>query len=162
MTKLDHLIHESETQGSLVEVLHVNKLVRRKLSILHDVSLIVKPNEFVVVVGQSGGGKTTLVDAIAGFRPATNGKVFVDGIDVYRNVNSMRDKIGYVPQRDIIHMELTVYQALDYSARLRLPRGTKKLARKARINEVLDERGAAEACLDRCGTVDEAAPVLSG
>ena len=34
-------------------------------------SLIVKPNEFVVVVGQSGGGKTTLMDAIAGFRPAT-------------------------------------------------------------------------------------------
>jgi len=137
----DHLIRESEPAGSLVEVLHVNKLVRRKLSILHDVSLIVKPNEFVVVVGQSGGGKTTLVDAIAGFRPATNGKVFVDGIDVYRNVNSMRDRFGYVPQRDIIHMELTVYQALDYSAKLRLPRGTKKLARKARINEVLDELG---------------------
>ena len=122
----------------------MNKLVRGKLNILHDVSLIVKPNEFVAVVGQSGGGKTTLVDAIAGFRQATNGKVFVDGIDVYRNVNSMRDKIGYVPQRDIIHMELTVYQALDFSARLRLPRSTKKLARKARINEVLDELGLEE------------------
>ncbi len=141
MIEEEHLQREIETEGSLVEVLHVNKLVRRKLNILHDVSLIVKPNEFVVVVGQSGGGKTTLVDAIAGFRPASNGKVFVDGIDVYRNVNSMRDKIGYVPQRDIIHLELTVYQALDFSARLRLPRGTRKLARKARINEVLDELG---------------------
>jgi ABC transport system ATP-binding/permease protein len=137
----DHLIRESVTEGSLVEVLQVNKWVRRKLNILHDISLIVKPNEFVAIVGQSGGGKTTLVDAIAGFRQATNGRVFVDGIDVYRNVNSMRDKIGYVPQRDIIHMELTVYQALDFSARLRLPRGTKKMARKARINEVLDELG---------------------
>jgi ABC transport system ATP-binding/permease protein len=135
------VIREGEAEGSLVEVLQVNKFVRRKLNILHDISLIVKPNEFVVVVGQSGGGKTTLVDAIAGFRPATKGRVFVDGIDVYRNVNSMRDKIGYVPQRDIIHLELTVYQALDYSARLRLPRGTKKVARKARINEVMDELG---------------------
>ncbi|HVM70761.1 MAG TPA: ATP-binding cassette domain-containing protein [Anaerolineales bacterium] len=131
-------------EGSLVETLHLNKFVRKKLSILHDISLIVKPNEFVVVVGQSGGGKTTLVDAIAGFRTASSGQVFVDGIDVYRNVNSMRDKIGYVPQRDIIHMELTVYQALDFSARLRLPRGTKSLARKARINEVLDELGLEE------------------
>jgi len=137
----DPLIQESETEGSLVEVHHVNKLVRRKTNILHDISLIVKPNEFVVIVGQSGGGKTTLVDAIAGFRPATNGSVLVDDIDVYRNVNSMRDKIGYVPQRDIIHMELTVYQALDFSARLRLPRGTSKLERKTRINEVLDELG---------------------
>ncbi|HVM72715.1 MAG TPA: ABC transporter ATP-binding protein, partial [Anaerolineales bacterium] len=119
----------------------MNKFVRRKLNILHDISLIVKPNEFVVIVGQSGGGKTTLVDAIAGFRSATNGKVFVDGIDVYRNGNYLRDKIGYVPQRDIIHMELTVYQALDFSARLRLPRDSKKLERQARINEVLDELG---------------------
>ena len=142
--KADDLMQESSTEGSLVEVLHVNKKVRRKLNILHDISLIVKPNEFVVVVGQSGGGKTTLVDAIAGFRLATNGKVFVDGIDVYRNLNSMRDKIGYVPQRDIIHMGLTVYQALDFSAQLRLPRGTKKMARRARINEVLDELGLEE------------------
>ena len=119
----------------------MNKWVRRKLNILHDVSLIVKPNEFVVVVGQSGGGKTTLVDAIAGFRPASDGRVFVDGVDVYRNVNFLRDKIGYVPQRDIIHMELTVYQALDFSARLRLPPRYQKVARKARINEVLDELG---------------------
>jgi ABC transport system ATP-binding/permease protein len=141
MLASDHLIRESETEGSLVEVLQISKSVRRKLTILHDLSLIIKPNEFVVVVGQSGGGKTTLVDAIAGFRKATNGKVFVDGVDVYHNVNSMRDKIGYVPQRDIIHMELTVYQALDFSARLRLPRGTRKLARQARINEVLDELG---------------------
>ncbi len=128
-------------EGSQVEVLHINKLIHRRLNILHDLSLIIKPNEFVVIVGQSGGGKTTLMDAIAGFRPATNGRVFVDGIDVYRNVASMRDKIGYVPQRDIIHMELTVYEALDFSARLRLPPGISKLARKARINEVLDELG---------------------
>lgn len=130
---------DDTTEGSLVEVLQVNKIVRRKINILHDISLIVQPNEFVVVVGQSGGGKTTLVDAIAGFRPATHGKVFVDGIDVYRNVDSMRGKIGYVPQRDIIHMELTISQALDYSAKLRLPPHTSKTARKARVNEVLDE-----------------------
>jgi ABC transport system ATP-binding/permease protein len=141
MTASDQLIREGETEGSLVEVLKISKLVRRKINILHELSLIVKPNEFAVVVGQSGGGKTTLMDAIAGFRPATHGKVFVDGIDVYRNVASMRDKIGFVPQRDIIHMELTVYEALDFSARLRLPPHTSKLERKERINEVLDGLG---------------------
>jgi ABC transport system ATP-binding/permease protein len=129
----------SEIEGSFVEVLQVNKWVRRKLNILHDISLVVKPNEFIMVVGQSGGGKTTLVDAIAGYRPATNGRVFVDGIDVYHNTASMRGKIGYVPQRDIIHMELTVYQALDYSARLRLPPRTSKEERHQRILEVMEE-----------------------
>jgi ABC transport system ATP-binding/permease protein len=139
MVNNKELTEEAETRGSKVEALLLSKWVRRKINILHDISLIVKPNEFVMVVGQSGGGKTTLVDAIAGYRPATNGRVFVDGIDVYRNVNSMRGKIGYVPQRDIIHMELTVYQALEFSARLRLPPKTTKTERKARIAEVLHE-----------------------
>jgi ABC transport system ATP-binding/permease protein len=132
-------VSKPETKGSLVEALHLNKWVTRKINILQDVSLVFKPGEFIAVVGQSGGGKTTMVDAIAGFRPASNGKVFVDGIDVYRNSTSMRGKIGYVPQRDIIHMELTVYQALDYSAKLRLPKKTKRAERKQRIEEVLEE-----------------------
>ena len=64
----------------------------------------------------SGGGKSTLVDAIAGYRPATQGKVFVNGVDVYRHFDAVRNNIGFVPQKDIIHTELTVFQALDYSA----------------------------------------------
>ncbi|PWB55966.1 MAG: ABC transporter ATP-binding protein [Anaerolineales bacterium] len=135
------LIGAGEVKGSEVEALQLNKWVRKKLNILQDVSLTFKPGEFIVVVGASGGGKTTLVDAIAGYRPATHGRVFVDGIDVYRNVDSMRGKVGYVPQRDIIHMELTVYQALEFSARLRLPPHTTRAERKERIHEVLEELG---------------------
>ncbi len=89
----------------------LKKWVRKDLNLLQDISLVLKPREFVVVVGQSGGGKTTLVDAIAGYRPATDGHVFVNGIDLYRNFDAVRSNIGSVPQRDIIHMELTVYQA---------------------------------------------------
>jgi ABC-type multidrug transport system ATPase subunit len=90
-------------------------------------------------VGQSGGGKSTLVDAIAGYRPATHGKVFVNNIDVYHNFDAVRNDIGYVPQRDIIHMELTVYQALDFAAQLRMPKDTSKAERHKRIMEVLND-----------------------
>jgi ABC-type multidrug transport system ATPase subunit len=65
--------------------------------------------------------------------------VLVNGIDVYRNFDAIRNEIGYVPQRDIIHMELTVYQALDYAARLRMPRDTSKAERHKRITEVLED-----------------------
>ncbi len=137
--EIDVPVGEEESKGSQVEALQLNKWVRKNLNILQNVSLVFKPREFVAVVGQSGGGKTTLVDAIAGYRPASNGRVFVDEIDVYHNVDSMRGKVGYVPQRDIIHMELTVYQALDFSARLRLPPHTSKAERKERIAGVLEE-----------------------
>jgi ABC-type multidrug transport system ATPase subunit/pSer/pThr/pTyr-binding forkhead associated (FHA) protein len=127
-------------QGVLVEVIGLNKWVNKNLNILQDISLVFKPREFIVVVGQSGGGKSTLVDAIAGYRPATHGKVIVNNtIDVYKEFDAIRSTIGYVPQKDIIHMELTVFQALDYAARLRMPADTSPQERLKRIEEVMNE-----------------------
>ena len=135
----EQFIQYDETSGLRVEAFDLNKWVRKNLNILENISLVFEPREFIVVVGQSGGGKSTLVDAVAGYRPATDGRVFVNGIDVYRNFDAIRNEIGFVPQRDIIHMELTVYQALDYAARLRMPKDTSKSERNERIMEVLEE-----------------------
>ena len=135
----DQFTRYDETEGLRVEAFHLKKQVRKDLNLLQDISLVFQPREFIVVVGQSGGGKSTLVDAIAGYRPATDGRVFVNGTDVYRNFDAIRNDIGYVPQKDIIHMELSVYQALDYAAQLRMPRDTSKQERHKRIMEVLDD-----------------------
>ncbi len=135
----NELARYDETGGMRVEAIGLNKWVRRDLNILQNISLVIEPREFVVVVGQSGGGKSTLVDAIAGYRPATDGNVFVNGIDVYRHFDMIRSHIGFVPQKDIIHTELTVFQALDYAARLRMPRDTSRAERHARIAEVLED-----------------------
>jgi ABC-type multidrug transport system ATPase subunit len=135
----DQLAQFDDSGGLQVTAFGLQKWVRKDLNILQNISMIFQPREFVVVVGQSGGGKSTLIDAIAGYRPATNGNVFVNGIDVYKNFNAIRNDIGFVPQRDIIHMELTVYQALDYAARLRMPKDTSKSERHQRIIEVLED-----------------------
>lgn len=133
----DQFTQIDDTMGLQVTAVGLNKWVRKDLNILKDISLTFQPREFVVVVGQSGGGKSTLIDAIAGNRPATHGKVMVNDIDLYRNYDALRNDIGYVPQKDIIHMELTVYQALDYAAQLRMPSDTTKEERHQRIMEVL-------------------------
>ena len=135
----DQFTRYDETAGLRVEAYHLNKWVRKDLNLLQDISLVYQPREFIVVVGQSGGGKSTLLDAIAGYRPATHGKVFANGIDVYRNFDAVRNDIGYVPQKDIIHMELTVYQALNFAAQLRMPKDTRPEERHKRIMEVLTE-----------------------
>lgn len=133
----DQFIGTAEVDGLRVEAYHLNKWVRKDLNLLQDISLVFQPREFICVVGQSGGGKSTLVDSIAGYRPATNGSVFVNDINVYQNFDAIRNEIGYVPQKDIIHMELTVYQALDYAAQLRMPKDTTRQERQKRIMEVL-------------------------
>ncbi len=128
-----------ETSGLRVEAFGLNKWVRKDLNILQDISVVFQPREFVVVVGQSGGGKSTLVDSIAGYRPATHGKVTVNDVDVYKNFDMIRNDIGFVPQKDIIHMELTVFQAIDYAAQLRMPPDTTKAERHKRVQEVLED-----------------------
>jgi ABC transport system ATP-binding/permease protein len=128
-----------ESSGLRVDAIHLNKWVRKDLNILKDISVVFKPREFIVVVGQSGGGKSTLLDAIAGYRPATQGQVLVNNTDIYRHFDAIRNDIGYVPQKDIIHMELTVYQALDYAAQLRMPPDTTPQERDKRVIEVLED-----------------------
>jgi len=91
--------------------------------ILRDVSLSVYPREFVALVGGSGAGKSTLLNAMSGFAPA-DGRVLVNGEDLYDNFAAYRSILGYVPQDDIIHAQLPVRNALTYAARLRLPDAT--------------------------------------
>lgn len=91
-----------------------------KRTILSDVSLSVYPREFVALVGGSGAGKSTLLNAMSGYLPA-EGRVLLNGDDLYANFAAYRSILGYVPQDDIIHGLLPVRSALTYAARLRLP-----------------------------------------
>ncbi len=114
------------------------------LTILDGVSLRFMERELVALVGLSGAGKSTLLNALTGFRPADSGEVLINGLNLYENRDHFRSLIGYVPQRDIVHQSLTVFEALDYAARLRLPPGTSEADRHARIQEVLADLGLEE------------------
>ncbi|MBE9221432.1 ATP-binding cassette domain-containing protein [Cyanobacterium stanieri LEGE 03274] len=90
-------------------------------TIINDISLPIEPGQFVALVGGSGAGKSTLMGTLLGIQPTTQGAVFINGEDLRQNFNIYRNQIGYVPQKDIIHKDLTVIEALEYSAKLRLP-----------------------------------------
>jgi len=104
--------------------------------ILDDVSMTVYPREFVALVGASGAGKSTLLRALSGYDRA-DGWVLVNGDNLNRHADLYRTAIGYVPQDDIIHRELTVEKVLRYSALLRLPPDTSREEIEERIDAVL-------------------------
>ncbi len=133
-----------EETGVNIEARHLKKQVNPKTNLLQDINLSIGANEFVAIVGTSGAGKTTLMDALNGFRRATSGQVLVNGVDFYQNYDMFRNDIGYVPQKDIVHMELTPEQALDYSAQLRMPPDTQAAERKAAVDTTLAELGLSE------------------
>jgi ABC-type multidrug transport system ATPase subunit len=105
--------------------------------LLDDVNLVVRPGEFVTLLGPSGSGKSTLMDCLNGRRRATAGVVLANGQDFYEQFDSFRQSLGYVPQRDIVHSQLSVRRALYYTARLRLPIDTEPAELQNRVEEVV-------------------------
>lgn len=92
--------------------------------ILDGVSLEIQAGELVGLIGPSGSGKTTLLNALSHFKPASEGAVRYNGIDLAEHHTTLKNRIGYVPQDDIIHPELTPRESLTFAGRLRLPADT--------------------------------------
>lgn len=118
---------------------HLTVTVDGGKQILKDVSFGVPEKSLVAVIGPSGSGKSTLLKALTGYRPANQGEVLYDNRNLYKQFAELRQRIGLVPQDDILHKELTVKKALKYAAKLRFPADTTAQEREARIDEVLRE-----------------------
>jgi len=112
--------------------------------LLDGVSFALDRNMFLAVVGPSGGGKSTLLNALTGFRPATGGQVVYDGRDLYAEYDELRQRIGLVPQADVVHTDLTPRRALEFAAALRFPPDVTAAQRTARVDEVLAELGLSQ------------------
>ena len=82
-------------------------------------SMTVFPSELVALMGPAGAGKTTLLKALNGYTKPAEGRVLFNGASLYDFYDRFRQQLGYVPQDDIVHAQLTVGEALYFSARLR-------------------------------------------
>lgn len=115
----------------------IKKVNNGKLTILRDVSFQIPAQEFVAIMGPSGCGKSTLLRALNGDFPATSGKVFIHDMELYENYDYLKRLIGYVPQDDIVHKELSVEKSLFYAAKLRLSSDVSTQDIHTKIDEVL-------------------------
>lgn len=135
------------------------RLEARRLSVdvggrrlLDDVSLVFSPGELVGIMGPSGAGKSTLLQALAGTSTPATGVVLAGQLDLYEHGDRARGLVGYVPQDDIMHTDLTVARALRYAARLRLPSSFSDRDIETRIGGVLDQLDIASTANARIGS----------
>src|SRR5439155_8279524 len=105
----------------------------------NEISIAIPQRTFVARVGGSGAGKSMLMDALNGLRPAQKGLVLYNGQDYYRHLAAFSTQLGYVPQDDIVHRDLTVERALYYTAKMRLPNDFTGAQIQQRIDEVLED-----------------------
>ena len=96
---------------------------KRVKPILDRLTGIIPAAKLTAIMGPSGSGKTSFITSLAGrahYAKVTGG-IYLNGSKVDLKSKAFRDQVGFVPQDDIMHTNLTVFEQLLYTARLRLP-----------------------------------------
>ena len=115
---------------------------RKKRYLLKDIALNIPNKSLVLLLGGSGAGKTTLVNALIGYEKA-DATVLLNGADVYKDYNSVKHKIGFVQQKNLIRGKDTVIHTVDDAAQMRLPSNVGKEERNKKILDVMELLGLA-------------------
>jgi ATP-binding cassette, subfamily B, bacterial MsbA len=116
LEKIDLTLHETQAKQSIlsgdlpfntvsdrIELSHVDFSYTESSPIIRDVSLVVKKNEMVALVGASGGGKSTLVDLIIRLIEPDRGEICIDGTNIRNfDIHKYHQKIGFVSQDSYI------------------------------------------------------------
>jgi ABC-2 type transport system ATP-binding protein len=127
-------------------LISVEKLTKRypAKNAIEGVSFQVEQGEILGFLGPNGAGKTTTMRIITGFMPATDGKVSVDGFDVFENPLDVRRRIGYLPENPPLYLEMTVSSYLRFVAKIKsvpkekLDLEVKRVMERANITDVRD------------------------
>lgn len=85
---------------------------------LDQIRLDIPAGCYAVLMGKSGCGKTTLIEAICGLRPVQSGQIFLDGRDV-THLRPGERGVGYVPQDGALFSTMTVQEHLAFALRIR-------------------------------------------
>lgn len=133
-------LYEIEAWDLFLEVPDRDNKAQMK-TLLDHVSFKALPGDMIALMGPSGAGKTTLLMTLNGYLPPTSGQVRINGDDLYAVYDALRGVIGYVPQDDIVHPELTVFEAVKYSARFRLPNDYSEEEINQRVEQTLRDLG---------------------
>jgi ABC transport system ATP-binding/permease protein len=122
----EDLVSRSRSNNIELAAFGVTRVVQdratgKPLSLLEDINLVIRPREFVCLLGPSGSGKSTLLTILSGRNPPSGGTVALNGQDLYAHFEVLKEDIAVVPQKDVVHESLSLASALRYTAELRLP-----------------------------------------
>lgn len=124
----------------MIEVEHLHK-VYGSTTALNDVSFTVNPGEILGFLGPNGAGKTTTMRILTGYLPATSGTARVANYDVHTDSMAVRQRIGYLPERPPLYLDMTVEAFLHFVGRIK---GVAAGDRPTRVDHAIHRCGLAD------------------
>src|SRR5262249_48205064 len=130
-------VTHSGSRGISIDIRDVSRLINERTVILDEISLSIQAGEFVVIAGESGAGKTSLLRTLLGLDRAQSGSMIVAGIKQAQLPERVRSMVGYVSQENHLPPSLPLHRALHYVARLRCASDVSKEEVGQRIAQLL-------------------------
>jgi ABC-2 type transport system ATP-binding protein len=118
----------------MLELRNVVKTYGKNVRAVDDVSLSL-PAGVVGLIGHNGAGKTTLMQMIATIARPTSGEILLDGVDIVKQPEAMRARLGFLPQDFGVYPNLTALEFMQYFAALK---GVRDPARIRRLLELVN------------------------
>jgi len=103
----------------MIETTNLTKRYDSTLALDH-VGFTIEPGQIVGLLGPNGAGKSTMLKILTGYIPPTEGSARLLGLDVINQSLDIRRRIGYLPETNPLYEELSVYESLEWTAKLRL------------------------------------------
>jgi ABC-2 type transport system ATP-binding protein len=123
--------------GLMIEVENLTKRYAGHVAV-SDISFLVARGEIVGLLGPNGAGKSTTMRILACYQPASSGTVRVAGLDVFKESQEVRRRIGYMPENNPLHPDMRVREYLKFRARLK---GLSRRRCRERVDVVMDQCG---------------------
>ncbi|PTY01498.1 hypothetical protein DB346_12155 [Verrucomicrobia bacterium LW23] len=146
----DQLEERADHVDASIPAILAESISRKTPPVFSPATLRAGQGEFIGVLGLSGMGKSTLLKLLCGQWGTETGRVLINGDDV---MSIPPGTLGYVPQEDLLHHELTVRQALIYSAQLRRSRGDRREALMRLVDHTIERVGLTEQANRRVGNL---------
>ena len=115
---------------------HITEFFHKKY-LLKDIHMAIPQGHMVLLLGGSGAGKTTFINAVNGYEKA-DAKVSLNGNDMYKDYEKMKYDVGFVPQQEMMRSKDTVEKTLFDAAKLRLSVDIPRKEREKRVRDVMD------------------------
>lgn len=118
------------------------------LRVLRGLNLELKKGDFLVIFGANGSGKSTFIRILSTLSRPTSGRVFIDGLDLEKQAQQIRERIGVLSHNSLLYDELSVYENLVFYGRMfHVPNLAKK------IDEIIVQVGMESRLRQRVGTL---------
>ena len=104
--------------GAIIKVEHLSHRYSVQWAI-KDINIEIPRKGIYGLLGSNGAGKSTLMNSICGIIKPTEGKIYIDSVEIGENPILAKSKIGFLPQQPPVYGDLNVYEYLYYAAELR-------------------------------------------